>query len=128
MGRKPELSAEEQRLKDLIRQAHEAVQALRDAIRDALALAPVLIAEFEAHHHNEMAMLSNHMTAEGNRAAADLNAAVDAGRTEILRQLAVTEAVLDKEGNTVRLLFNSGRFNDQVPPPFPNHQTQEKQQ
>lgn len=128
MGRKPELTTEERLLKDLIRLAHEAAQELRAVIREAQSLAPALTAEFEAHHQREMALLSNHMTAEGNRAAADLNAAVGAARDEVLRQLTTAEMIIDKEANTVRLLFNSGRFHDQVPPPFPNHQTQEKQQ
>ena len=128
MGRKVDLTPEEQRLKDLVREAHEAAQHLWDAISVASKLAPTLVAEFEATHHREMAQLSNHMTSEGNRAATDLNAAVEVARGMILSQLAAQELVLDPATNTIRLQFNDLRFDDQVPPPFPNHQTKETDQ
>lgn len=117
MGRKPELTEEEKRLKDLIRQAHEATQALWDAISVASKLTPALVAEFEAHHRREMQQLSDHLNAEHNRLAADMNAAVREARVEIIRQLGIAELVLDADNNQARLLFNGGRFDDQVPPP-----------
>lgn len=125
MGKRLTASEETRLLQDTIRLAHEATQALNDAIRQANALTPALVQEFEETHHRELAQLSNHMTAEGNRAAADLNASVDAARAEILRQLTAAELILDKDHDVVRLLFNRGRFDDQVPMPFPNHESKE---
>lgn len=117
MGRKPDLTEEEQRLKDLIREAHEAAQHLWDAISVASKLTPTLVAEFEAHHKREMQQLSDHLNAEANRIAADMNAAVAEARLEIIRQLGIAELVLDANNNKATLLFNGGRFDDQVPPP-----------
>lgn len=125
MGRRLTASEETEVLAGVVRAAHEALKDLKAAIREATQLAPRLVAEFEATHHREMSLLSNHMTAEGNRAAGELNDAVDRARDEILRQLAAQELVLDRDNGVIKLLFSKGRFDDQVPPPFPHDPTRE---
>jgi len=128
VGRKPDLTAEEQRLRDTIRIAHEAIQELRAAIREARALEPGLVAEYEASHHREIKQLSNFFQSEMNRQSANLNAAVIAARVEITDQLAMAELVIDRDTKQARLLFSGHRFDDQIPPPYPEATTKETDQ
>lgn len=119
MGRKPDLTAEEQRLRDTIRIAHEAIQELRAAIREARALEPRLVEQFEATHHREIQQLSNYFQTEMNRQSAELNTAVRAARVEITDQLAMAELVIDRDTKQARLLFSGSKFDDQIPLPYP---------
>src|SRR6266852_6598293 len=122
MGKRLTTNEETQLLRDTIRQAHEATQAPRAAIKEANALSPALVEKFNDLHKREMHQLSNHINAESNRAAAELNIAVEAARQEVIPQLMLADLVLDPDAGVVRVLFNGGRFDDQQPVPYPNHQ------
>jgi|SRR6267142_3937229 len=120
MGRKLTPDEETQALRQLIREAHEATQGLYAAIKAASALEPGLVDRFQAAADSEFRQLSNYLQQEMNHQSVELNAAVGAARAEILRQLTAAEMVLDRESNTVRLLFKGGRFEDDTPIPYPN--------
>lgn len=128
MGHRLSASEETELLRATVREAHAALSALRTEIRAAERIAPSLVQEFEKLHQREMEQLSNHMTAEGNRAAADLNTRVNEARDWILYQLTAQDLVLDPENRTVRLGFRAGRFDDQVPPPYPHRKPKETNQ
>jgi hypothetical protein len=128
VGRKPDLTAEEQRLRDTIRIAHEAIQELRAAIREARTLEPDLVAKYEAFHHREIKQLSNFFQSEMNRQSTELNAAVRAARIEITDQLAMAELVIDRDTKQVRLLFSGSKFDDQIPLPYPDQPVKETDQ
>lgn len=117
MGHKLTADGEAKLLRDLIREAHEATQALNQAIRQARQLAPGLVAEFEQLHRTEMQLLQNHLTAEQNRASADLNQAVEDARDQICEQLTAQEMILDHRAGVMRVIFTGKRFDDQVTPP-----------
>lgn len=123
MGHKLSASDEAQQLRQATREAHEAMQGLADAIREANLLAPRLVADFEATHAREVKQLSNFFTEESNRAAADLNAAVEQARTMIANEIMAGEAVFDRETMTVSIRWGGMAFDSQVPLPFPNEQT-----
>lgn len=123
MGHKLTPSEEVQLIRDVTRTAHEVLQDLLTAIREARLLAPTLTARFTEHADNEIKSLSNFITSESNRHAAELNANVQQAREEVMRQLAVAEITLDESNDQARLVFKSGRFDDNVPPPYPKHLT-----
>lgn len=125
MGRKLTASEETQLLIDTVREAHEVLQALYAAIRDARNLAPSLVADFDQLHHREMAQLTNHLQSEHNRAAAELNQAVKEARTQIVDWLTVAELVLDPETGSLHFLFPHGMFQEDVPLQFPEYTTKE---
>lgn len=119
MGRKPDLSQEEQRLRQATREAHEAAQYLRDVIREANQLIPTLIEQFEKHHEKEMNQLSNHLIAESNRLNAQLNADIETARQIVNDQIMAGHAVFDVTTRTVTITWGPGRFNDTEPLPHP---------
>ncbi|MGH9622525.1 MAG: hypothetical protein ACRD45_22810 [Bryobacteraceae bacterium] len=123
MGRRLTASEETALLRETIREAHEATQALRDAIKDAGLLAPRLVADFEATHHREISQLSNYFTEESNRASADLNTAIEAAREMISNQLMSGKAVFDRHTSTVTISWSGGAFDSNVPLPFPHEAT-----
>lgn len=122
MGKRLTASEETALLAATVREAHEATQELRQAIREAGTLAPRLVADFEATHHREMAQLSNHFTTESNRASADLNAAIVQAREMIVNQIMSGKAVFDRHTSTVTISWGEGAFDSGVPLPFPNEQ------
>lgn len=119
MGRTPDIPDEIRVLRDVIREAHEAVKDLRSAIRDAQQLAPDLTKRFEEHANREMRDLDNHLQAETNRKAAELNAAVHIARDAIVNQLLITEMVLDPDTQSVSFHFPRMKFNDLEQLPHP---------
>jgi len=123
MGKRLTANQETALLQQTIREAHEATQALRDVIREATRIASRLVADFEETHHREIAELSNFFTQESNRASADLNAAIEQARVMITKQIMHGKAVFDAHTRTVTIEFGTGRFDDQVPLPFPNENT-----
>lgn len=120
MPRKYPLTEEEQRLKNLIRQAHEAVQALNAAVREASKLEPKLVSEFQQIHHREIKQLSNYLVDEGNRQSAILNAEVERARREIHDQIMSGAAVFDRETETVTITWGPGKFDSNMPLPYPH--------
>lgn len=128
MGKPLTASEETALLKDTVRQAHEVLKDLKNAIRQADRLADRLVADFEAIHHREIKQLSNYFVEESNRAAADLNAAVENARLMIKDQIMTGEAVFDRNTATVSISFGSGAFDDQVPPPYPHLAVKETDQ
>lgn len=125
MGRKPDLTAEERHLTDLIRQGHETLQALKEAIKEARLLALTLVDDFEVIHKREIQQLSNHFVEESNRASADLNQVIADAQRMILDQIMNGEAVFDRRTATVCIRFGRGRFDDAVPLPYPKVTTEE---
>lgn len=128
MGKPLSASEETALLKDTVRQAHEVLKDLRAAIREARALAPELVAGYEATHHREIKQLSNFFQSEMNRQSAELNTAVRAARIEITDQLAMAELVIDRDTKQARLLFSGRKFDDQIPLPYPEVTTKETDQ
>lgn len=123
MGHRLTPEQEVQQLRQATREAHEAMQGLADAIREANLLAPRLVADFEATHAREIKQLSNYFTQESNKASADLNAAIEQARTMIVNQIMAGEAVFDADTRTVAIRFGEGSFDSQVPLPFPSEKT-----
>lgn len=119
MGRQPTPSEEVQQLRQATREAHEAAQELRAAIREAKALEPGLVAQFEAVHQREIRQLSNYFTEESNQQSANLNAAVERAREIITNQIMSGEATIDRHTSMITIRFGPGKFDDQVPPPYP---------
>ena len=119
MGRKPDLTPEEKQLRDLIRQAHEQTQALKDAIREARQLASALVADFEAVHKREIQLASNQLTADSNRISAQLNDTIRSCQKTIIEQIMAGQAVIDASDRTITIRFGNMAFNDRQPPPYP---------
>jgi hypothetical protein len=128
MGHRLTPEQERQALRDATREAHETLQALYQAIREARALTPDLVAGFEATHTREMQLLSNHLTAESNRVSAQLNDTIHSCREMIVKQIMAGEAVLDTRTRTVTIKFGTMAFDDQQPPPYPDTTTKENHQ
>jgi F0F1-type ATP synthase membrane subunit b/b' len=120
VGRKLTPAEEYEQLAEIVRQAHEVLGDLRREIRAAARLAPTLTRAFEEHADREIKQLSNHLTANANQASAELNQHICELRRQITEQLNRAEIVHDGENGTVGLLFNTMRFEDNVPPPFPD--------
>ncbi len=123
MGRRLTASEETALLRETIREAHEVTRALRAAIKEAGLLAPRLVDDFEATHHREIAELSNFFTEESNRAAAGLNAAVEAAREMISTQIMSGKAVFNRKTSTVTISWDGTAFDSQVPLPNPKQGT-----
>ena len=119
MGHRPSAGEEVQLLRQATREAHEAAQELKAAIREARALEPGLIAQFEAVHQREIRQLSNFFTEESNRSSASLNHAVEQARETVTNQIMSGEAVFDRRTGKITIRFGPGKFDDQVPPPYP---------
>ncbi len=128
MGRKLSPQEEAVVLSDLIRQAHEAMQGLRDVIRTADAITPNLVAQYEASHHREIKQLSNHLFEQSNRVAADLNTQIEQARVMITDQIMAGEAIFDRHTSTVIIKFGPGAFDDQQPLPYPEVTPKERDQ
>lgn len=116
MGRKLTPSEEAHELRLIIRDAHEATKALHQAIRLAIRLEPDLVAEFQAIHNREIRQLETALQAEMNQASALLNQAVADARIEILRQLTLSEIVIDKMDGQFRVQFQGGVFDEHATP------------
>jgi hypothetical protein len=119
VARKPDLTPEELRLKDLIRQAHEATQDLLEAIKAARALEPGLVSQFETIHEREIHILSNHLTDESNRLAATLNGDIKRAREMINNTIMSGQAVFDRHTSTVTITWGPGSFDASQPHPYP---------
>jgi|SRR5690348_5646743 len=128
MGHRLTASEEVQQLRQATREAHEAAQALHQAIREARNLEPTLVAEFEQVHKREMALLSNHLTEESNRAADRLNTDVNRAKDTIFNQIMSGELVLNAADGTVRLRLGNARFDATQPPPYPGVTRKEENQ
>ena len=119
MGHHPSASEEVQQLRQATREAHEAMQDLLAAIREARALAPSLVDEFQRIHTGEIRQLSNYFTSESNRQAASLNADIRHAREMIFNQIMAGELVLDPVRNVVFLRLGDVAFDDHQPVPYP---------
>lgn len=119
MGHARDATAEQEQLRQLIRDAHAAAKDLRAVIREARGVGAVLAEAVSAELNAELAKATNHLQAEQNRHSAELNTAVGAARQEILRQLAVSRIEYDQEADNWRIVFGGGRFDDAIPPPYP---------
>lgn len=120
MGRKPDLSQEEQRLRQATRDAHEAAQHLADVIREARILTATLTASYQDYHDQEIKSLSNALAIEHNQAARDLNQAIENAKIMIKDQIMAGEAVFDATTRTVAIRFGAGAFDDNQPLPYPH--------
>ena len=120
MGRTLTPDQEIQQLKALIREAHEVLNDLNRAMKEAKRLTPSLIAEFEMVHEREIRQVSNHLAAESNRIATVLNTHVEIARTAIMEQLTISELLYDHVNGDLRLRWKGTAFDDQQPPPYPD--------
>ena len=121
MGRKPDLTAEEQQLKAATREAHEAIQELKDLIKQVKALTPDLVHDFEHRINTEIMKMSNHVTAEANRVSKQINDSLPEWRAQIVRLLSVSELVLDSAGHVTKLVMDTSSLDANVPMPYPSH-------
>jgi hypothetical protein len=119
MGRTLTPQQEISQLRDLIREAHEVLKDLRGALREARAAASDMVTRFDLIATREIQQLGNHLQQCNNQAAADLNAEVQAARVELTRQLAMSHLERDNSTDTWRVIFQAGRFDDQIPLPHP---------
>ena len=125
MGHRLTPDQEIQALRDATREAHETLQGLYDAIRAANALAPALVASFEATHDRESKLISNHIAAESNRVARVLNDQIVTSKKMIMNEIMAGVLVLDPHTGTVRLRLGAVKFDDQQPLPYPDTTTKE---
>lgn len=116
MGRKLTPSEEAHELRLIIREAHEATKALRQALRLVTRLEPDLVAEFQGIHDREIRQLETTLQAELNQASAALNRSVADARIEILRQLSLSEIVIDRLDGSFRVQFDGGVFDEHATP------------
>ena len=128
MGKRLTASEETALLQATVREAHEATQALRAAIKDVKELGVTLVGDFERIHATEIKQLSNFFTEESNRASADLNTAIEQARKMITDQIMAGKAVFDADRREVVISFGAGAFDSAVPLPFPNEQTWKESQ
>lgn len=128
MGKPLSASEETRLLKDTIREAHEATQALWTAISVASKLTPDLVGQFEAAHTREVHLLSNYFQSEMNRQAAELNAAIEQAKEIIKNQIMAGEAIFDRHTSTVTIKFGAGVFDAAIPMPYPEVTTKETDQ
>lgn len=120
MGRTLTPEQEIQQLKDTIREAHEILGDLQRTVKQAKLLVAGLLEHIKATVDKEMAQLSNHVQVANNDAAARLNQEVHEARREIMRQLSLTEMVLDPDTSSVHFKWPEWHFDDQIPLPYPN--------
>lgn len=125
MGRTRSTNEETRILQDTVRAAHEATKDLNAAIKVALALAPTLISEFEAVHQRETKLLVAFLEKQADDLASTLNIDVTNAREEILRQLSISEMVVDKETGALRIRFNGTRFTTSNKVQLTKHNTEE---
>ena len=125
MPRKPAPADEEQRIRDLIREAHEVIKDLREQIRQATSLTTTLTSAYQAHHDHEIKQLSNNLQVVFNKAAADLNKAVREARTAIATQLRASSLDYDPATGRISITYPSGTFDEHVPLPYPHLNPQE---
>lgn len=128
MGKRLTASEETALLQATVREAHEATQALRVAIKDAKELGLMLVSEFERIHATEIKQLSNFFTKESNRVSADLNTRIEQARKMITDQIMAGKAVFDADRREVVISFGPYAFDSAVPPPYPNEQTWKESQ
>lgn len=115
-----DITEEMRALRDVIREAHEAVKDLRAAIRTAQLMGPDLTKRFQEHADREIGELDNHLQTLINQQSTELNAAVKVARDAIINQLLITEMVLDPDTNRVSFHFPPFMFNDHEPLPHPD--------
>jgi F0F1-type ATP synthase membrane subunit b/b' len=119
MGRRPTPAEEAAAVKAAVREAHEAIQELRDLLKQARQLTPSLMQRFEYQANKEIKEMSNWVTSESNRHAADLNASVGQARSMIMEAITHANLTLNPETGLFTLKFPAIEFDDQVPPPYP---------
>lgn len=120
MGKRPTPGEETQLLRDATREAHEAMQGLKAAVREARQLTQTLIAEFERTHEREMHQLENHLTAESNRAAKNLNQEIRTARDFIWNQIMRGQLIFDPDKTTLSLQLGNYEFQTDQPFPYPD--------
>ena len=120
MGHRLTPEQEVQQLRQATREAHEAMQGLNAAIREARSLEPIVVAHFEEVHRREIEQLSNYFTEESNRHAAALNADVERAREMINQQIMSGKAVFDRHTSTVTITWGPGAFDANAPLPYPH--------
>lgn len=128
MGHRLSASEEVQQLRQATREAHEAMQGLRDLLREARDLAANLTADYQAYHDRELKELANALNIEHNQVSRDLNASIETARRMICEQIMAGKAVFDRNTSTVSISWGIGAFDDHVPPPFPDQAPKEKHQ
>lgn len=124
MGHRATPTEEEQRIRQATREAHETLQALNDAIKEARTLISDVINGFEQVAAREIADLGAHLQRNNNEAAAQLNRQVQAARDHIVHLLTISSIKPDPEQNAFIVEFPPGGFDDQIPAPAARKPTQ----
>lgn len=119
MGQRLTPEQEAQRLRQATREAHEAMQGLKDLLRQAKDLAANLTTDYQAYHDRELKELANALAIEHNQVARDLNESIETARRLITEQIMAGEATFDAVTSTVVIRFGNGAFDQNVPLPYP---------
>lgn len=128
MGHRITPSEEAQQLRQATREAHEAAQQLKDLLKQVRQLAADLERSYQEYHDRELKELANALAIEHRQISADLNTSIKQARIMISNQIMAGEAVFDRATSTVTISWGGGRFDDNVPLPYPevtperNHQ------
>lgn len=120
MGKPPTPDQEAQALRALVTEAHGVIKDLRGCLREARALILRLLDGFQETANNEIRQLANFLQSEQNRHAADLNASVAVARKELMDQLTMSELAYNEQTGRWAIIFKSGCFDDEAPPPYPD--------
>jgi hypothetical protein len=92
-------------LRDLTRDAHAAAKDLRAAIREARALVAGLDGMIETRINDRIAELNQHVRADAQRYAAELNAGIVIAKRAIIDALTLAEIIPDDDFKTMRVRF-----------------------
>lgn len=123
MGHNPDPAAETKRLRDVIREAHEAVKDLRAIIREARQLGADLAAEFEVIANREVMDMANQLQQYANEQAVSLNASVKAVRREIAEHILDARIEYDQAADNFVLVFRGAKFTEDMLMPYPERMT-----
>lgn len=126
MGKKLTPAEEAEVLREVTREAHGVLKDLTAALREAKALAPKLVNEFQELHEREIRQISNYFTDESNRQAAQLNQSIDRARKAINEEIMAGEACFDPRTALITIRWGQCQFDDDAPLPYPNEQTPEQ--
>lgn len=126
MGKKLTPAEEAEVLREVTREAHGVLKDLTAALKEAKALAPKLIQEFEATHRREIDQLNKHMAAEIRRCADTINSGTKEAREFIVNYLMAGTATIDSHTGQAIISWNPGEITATSTPYVPPKQTPEQ--
>lgn len=115
-GNLDELPGQLAELRELIRQVHAAIKDGRGLLKELRRERDGIIESARAAAQQaavtEMRRFEKHIQGEMDRAARDLNRAVDAARHQVVRQLTVSSLEENPDGPGLRVTFAGNLFDD----------------